>query len=210
MYTTTRIKICGITSLNDALMAIDCGADALGFIFVKESPRYIGGDFEAVRIPLHLPPFVSKVAVYRNADCAHDYWENYFDCLQFYSNDWRTGAPPQKRLVQAFRIKDESSLDEIAVSATEAHALLLDTWNKDVLGGSGETFNWDLARAAKERFRKPIILAGGLTPDNVGEAIHAVRPYAVDISSGVEAEPGRKDPDKVRAFCDAVRKADIG
>lgn len=208
----TRVKICGITNLEDARAAVDCGADALGFIFVEESPRYVGR-FPAALVGslAGLPPFVNRVMVCRNLSAALLDTRGDFDTIQFYMDDW-CGVFPSgpKRFIHALRIKDESSLTEIetAVTKTETGALLLDAYHPDKLGGSGETFNWELAREAKERFQKPIILAGGLTPENVGDAIAAVRPYAVDVSSGVEAEPGRKDHAKLRAFMQAVRKAD--
>jgi phosphoribosylanthranilate isomerase len=204
----TRIKICGITKLEDALQAIECGADALGFILVPDSPRYIGGNPGSFRIPLLLPPFISRVAVCKDAETCHAFREPCFDAIQFYSPQWTEKEQGRTRLIQAFRIMDEKSLDEIEACQNHADAYLLDTWRPDMLGGSGECFNWNLARIAKERFNKPIILAGGLTPENVGEAIRTVHPYAVDISSGVEKKPGCKDHAKVRAFCDAVRLAD--
>ena len=113
-------------------------------------------------------------------------------------------------MVQSFRIKDAGSLDliEEALRVRRPQAIHLDTYHKDKMGGSGERFNWELAVEAKARFDLPLILSGGLTPDNVAEAITAIRPYAVDVSSGVEAAPGRKDPDRGRAFCQAVREAD--
>jgi phosphoribosylanthranilate isomerase len=149
-------------------------------------------------------------------------YDGYFDALQFYdakleqNRAWLSG---EFRLVYACRIKDMTSLDALTevVSFLHApdplrysplHAILLDTYHKDKLGGSGETFNWELAVEAKRRFDIPIILAGGLTPENVEEAISTVRPYAVDVSSGVEAEPGRKDHTKLKAFFEAVRRAD--
>ena len=119
-------------------------------------------------------------------------------------------------LIYACRMQDENSLETIATALRETSllngeylvsAILLDTYHKDKLGGAGETFNWELAVEAKRRFSLPILLAGGLTPDNIEEAIATVQPYAVDVSSGVEAEPGRKDHAKLRAFLRAVHKA---
>jgi len=209
--TRTRIKICGITNLEDARAAVDYGADALGFILVPESPRYIGHR-DATHIADQLPPYVSRTAVLVNA--SHRFKPLLlgltFDTIQFYEIGSSLGLHTDLRRVHAFRIKDESSLDMIGplLKISCPNALLLDAYHPDKLGGSGETFNWELAREAKERFQKPIILAGGLTPENVGDAIATVRPYAVDVSSGVEATPGRKDHAKLRAFLRAVRKAD--
>ena len=205
----TRIKICGITNLEDARAAVNSGADALGFIFVPNTPRYVGDSPSALRVPSQLPPFVARVAVC--ADLASLSGEaSWFDTVQFYSTDWQPDAHPGRRMVQAFRIKDAGSLEEIAAALANRrpHALLLDAYHQDKLGGSGETFNWELAKEAKTRFGLPIILAGGLTPENVADAIAAVQPYVVDVSSGVEAAPGRKDHVKLKAFCRAVRAAD--
>ncbi|HZO86739.1 MAG TPA: phosphoribosylanthranilate isomerase [Chthonomonadaceae bacterium] len=206
--TRTRIKICGITNLEDARAAVDYGADALGFIFVPQTPRYIGDNPEARKIPALLPPFVARVAVC--ADAAQDVSGPDFDTLQYYAHSAPALPRSGKRLVRAFRIQDAASLDEIAAALAQEqpHALLLDAYHKDKLGGSGETFNWELAKEAKARFGLPVLLAGGLTPENVAEAVAAVRPYAVDVSSGVEAAPGRKDHAKLRAFIRAVRQAD--
>ena len=205
-----RIKICGITNRDDARAAVDYGADALGFIFVPETPRYVGDKPEIGAILEELPPFVTPVAVCKAFDQAPDPMLLPFHTVQFYRHDLPDAAQiAHRRLVPAFRIQDVSSLDAIAAFLTlhRPHAILLDAYHKDRLGGSGETFNWDLALEAKARFAIPLILAGGLTPDNVGDAIAAVRPYAVDVSSGVEAEPGRKDHARLRAFIRAVRKA---
>jgi phosphoribosylanthranilate isomerase len=206
----TRVKICGITNLEDALAAVDYGADALGFIFVPGSPRYVGANAEAKQIPALLPPFVSCVAVCKELTEDHFYWLRGFNTKQYYVVKQNTILHRTESRIHAFPIQDETSLDLIA-AGLELHrpdALLLDTYHKDKLGGSGETFNWELAKEAKARFGLPILLAGGLTPENVGDAIAAVRPYAVDVSSGVEAAPGRKDHAKLKAFFRAVRKAD--
>jgi|SRR5579871_3119471 len=217
--TITRVKICGITNLEDARAAVDYGADALGFIFVPDTPRYVGNS-EWVNVVWEIPPFVSRVAVCRDATDLDRKYEGTFNAIQFYTPvadqtwHWYGGHS----LIYAARIRNEDSLDEIATALPQVStvggdllidALLLDTYHKDKLGGAGETFNWELAVEAKRRFNLPIILAGGLTPDNVAEAIATVQPYAVDVSSGVEAEPGRKDHAKLRAFLKAVRKASL-
>jgi phosphoribosylanthranilate isomerase len=206
----TRIKICGITNEDDARAAVDYGADALGFILVQDSPRFVRTAAELCSLVRFPPPFVSRVAVLQSpaalTQLPYDATPGLFDTYQFYEvDDWR---PDGVRFIHAFRIRDEASLDEIEANAANAEALLLDTYHKDKLGGSGETFNWELAVEAKRRFKQPLVLAGGLTPENVGEAIATVRPYAVDVSSGVEAEPGRKDHTKLRAFIRAVQEAD--
>ncbi len=209
----TRIKICGITNLEDAQAAVEYGADALGFIGVVESPRYVAPE-TAYEIGRHIPPFVTKVVVVKDWADKLSTMPKLFDAFQYYSNERGLKRADgvrgysHYRGIRAYRIRDTQSLDEIAQTYQEASAILLDTYHKDKLGGSGETFNWELALEAKQRFGLPIILAGGLTAENVGEAIRTVRPYAVDVSSGVEASPGRKDHAKIRAFVEAVQEAD--
>ncbi len=202
----TRIKICGITNAKDARAAIDYGADALGFIAVPGSPRYIDpADYLELWEQQNFWPgtFISTVIVAQRPEQAVDYAPQY---VQFYEGGF--GALSPGRAIRAFRVRDEGSLQEIAAYQEPAAAHHLDTYHKDKLGGSGETFNWELAIEAKRLTDKPIILAGGLTPENVAEAVARVRPYAVDVSSGVEAEPGRKDYDKLRRFIRAVREVD--
>jgi phosphoribosylanthranilate isomerase len=201
----TRIKICGITNLEDALAAVEYGADALGFICVPESPRFVPEESLA-SLTGSVPPLVSRIGVYADLSGFRPMWVTYFDAIQAYSG----GFTPERwpRGIRACRVQDQASLDAVEGSLQGAMALLLDAYHPDKLGGSGETFNWDLAVEARERFDLPIILAGGLTAENVGGAVRQVRPYAVDVSSGVESSPGRKDHDKLRAFVEAVRAAD--
>jgi phosphoribosylanthranilate isomerase len=205
----TRIKICGITNLEDLHAAVEFGADALGFIFHPASPRYVGASPELPALLDECPPFVTRVAVCRSVSEVGGPLFGGFDAVQYYEGapgEW--GKPPRKA-IRAFRIKDASSLEEIEPYAETASALLLDTYHSEKLGGSGETFNWELAVEAKRRFNRPVILAGGLTPENVGAAVTAVRPFAVDVSSGVEASPGVKDHGRLKAFIEAVREADL-
>lgn len=206
--TVTRIKICGVTNREDALLAVEHGADALGFIFVPQTPRFVGEREDLRELLLSVPPFVTRTAVCTTAETLPIRLLDRLEAVQFYSPDFP--LVPRKRMVQSFRIKDTGSLDliEEALRTRRPDAIHLDTYHQDKMGGSGETFNWKLAVEAKRRFDLPLILSGGLTPENVGEAIATVRPYAVDVSSGVEAEPGRKDPAKIRAFCRAVREAE--
>jgi len=133
-----------------------------------------------------------------------------FNTIQYYEGGGSRGVDGSLRFVRAFRVRDASSLKEIETYCAQfmPDAIHLDTYHKEKLGGSGEAFNWELAIEAKQRFTLPIVLAGGLTPENVEEAILRVRPYAVDVSSGVESEPGRKDHAKLRAFIQAVKRAD--
>ncbi len=204
----TRIKICGITNAEDARAAVDYGAHALGFNFVPLSPRYVYRQSEPLFLPWDLPPFVDRVAIYHRIEDAE---QNLSDCLfgavQFYEGH-PTSLSGERRYIRAIRVRDESCFAEVAACVPHAHALLLDAYSADMLGGTGHTFNWELAREIGRRFELPIILAGGLTPDNVADAIAAVRPYAVDVSSGVEAEPARKDHVMLKAFIRAVQRAD--
>ncbi len=203
--TVTRVKICGITNRQDAERAIAWGADALGFIFVPHTPRFVGVRDDLAELLNALPPFITRTAVCTTAETLPVGLLDSLDAVQFYAPDFP--HVPGKVAIQSFRIKDESSLDLIAEALHKRlpQAIHLDTYHQDKMGGSGETFNWQLALAAKARFDLPLILSGGLTPENVAEAIATVRPYAVDVSSGVEAEPGRKDPARLRAFLTACR-----
>jgi phosphoribosylanthranilate isomerase len=213
----TRIKICGLTNREDIRAAVDYGADALGFILVPESPRYVGNSPQLPSLLMEAPPLVTCVGVCRNLREIGPQYAGGFQAAQFYDLPGELSSWPSEsglRLIYAGRIRDENSLQALATTlpalATPTGtrricALVLDTYHQDRLGGSGETFNWELALEAKRRFGLPIILAGGLTPENVAEAVACVRPYAVDVSSGVEAEPGRKDHAKLKAFCRAVR-----
>lgn len=213
----TRIKICGITNLEDAQAAVEYGADALGFIFVPDTPRYVGNNTALLSRVHTIPPFVNRVAVCTEPAQVMGEWENDFDTVQFYATGWYAEGIALQQWIYAHRVKDEASLNAIVEASKQdrssplktSGALLLDTYHKDKLGGVGETFNWQIAVEAKRRFELPIILAGGLTPENVGEAVRTVRPYAVDVSSGVEASPRRKNHAKIKAFIDAVRQADI-
>ncbi len=201
-----RVKICGITNLEDALLAADLGADALGFIFYPPSPRSVEPD-AAKAIIAQLPPFVTTVGVFVDEDAAtvkELAAAVGMDWLQLHGKETPDYCRSLGRqVIKAFRIRDEKSLADLAAYQGAVQALLLDTYKKGQVGGTGETFNWDLAREAKKN--GPIILAGGLTPQNVALAISAAQPAAVDVASGVEAAPGRKDPAKLRAFFAAVK-----
>ena len=197
---SVRVKICGITNLADAQAAVEAGADALGFIFYERSPRFIPIKI-AAEISRALPPFIMRVGVFVNPPkelVLRAIGECGLSLLQFHGDE-----PPEfctqfgLMSMKAFRIRDAGSLEELPKYQTDAW--LLDAYSPDTLGGTGEKFNWDLAVEA-QKIGKPIFLAGGLTPENVAEAIRKVRPFGVDVSSGVESSPGKKDPAKVRAF----------
>ena len=205
---TTRIKICGITNVEDALKACELGADAIGFIFA-ESPRQVSLE-EAADIADQLPPFVKTVGVFTSENprvAAVADWVP-LDLIQLHGDQTEQFAEwlGQDRVLRGVRIKDEKSLDWLK-KWERGTGYVLDTWAKSKKGGTGDTFDWNLALRAKE-FGKPIVLAGGLTPENVAEAIRIVRPYAVDVSSGVEAFRGKKDHAKMKEFIDHVRAAD--
>ncbi|HYT60482.1 MAG TPA: phosphoribosylanthranilate isomerase [Haliangiales bacterium] len=205
---SVRVKICGITNPADALAAVEAGADALGFMLYEKSPRHVPVK-AAAEIIRRLPPFVAKVGVFVNATekavlktvsvCG-------LDTLQFHGDEtpeFCQKFPPLK-VYKAFRIRNLESLQSL--SAYETDAWLLDSFLPDTLGGTGATFNWDWAVEAT-KLGRPIILAGGLTPENVTGAVRNLRPYAVDVSSGVESSPGKKDHAKIRDFILAARAA---
>lgn len=203
-----RIKICGITNIEDALAAVEAGADALGFVFYNKSPRNISPD-QAAALIRRLPPFVQTVGLFVNEElavvngiadrCGLDIVQLHGDETPEYCSGVR------RRLIKAFRVKDETCLD--LINGYDVAACLLDAWSPTAYGGTGKTFNWEIAAAAAAS--KRIILAGGLTPENVAAAVRAVRPYAVDVSSGVESAPGIKDPEKMRSLVRNARSADV-
>jgi phosphoribosylanthranilate isomerase len=201
----TQVKICGVTTVADALAAAAAGADMIGLMLYEGSPRHISLA-QAAEISRALPPFVLKVGVFVNPEEAlvsRAIAECQLSLLQFH------GDEPSEFCTQfglmsmkALRVKAAESLAALENYATDA--FLLDAYSKSGLGGTGEKFNWDLAIEA-QKYGKPIFLAGGLTPENVADAVRQVRPFAVDVSSGVESAPGMKDAAKVRAFIAAVR-----
>jgi len=204
----TRVKICGITSVADGWLAAEAGADMIGLMFYERSARHLPMA-EAVAISRALPPFVLRVGVFVNPDEAlvtRALGECGLSLLQFHgeeSSDFCTQFGVLS--LKAVRVRDAASLAPLEHLRTDA--FLLDAYSQSGRGGTGETFNWDLAVAAK-KFGKPIFLAGGLTPENVGTAVRQVRPFAVDVSSGVESVPGKKDEAKVRAFIAAAKAAE--
>lgn len=196
-----RIKICGITCVADALLAAELGADALGVIAVPGTPRFVAPE-TAVLIRAVLPPFLPLVIVAQTAQQASGYPGDLFQLFD-------GSLSEHSRCIRVVRVRDQESLVAVASAAAEpVSAVLLDAYHEKALGGAGVAFDWSLAVAAKALLcGKPLILAGGLTPENIAEAIALVRPYAVDVSSGVEAAPGKKDPQKLRDFIAAARSA---
>lgn len=202
---SVRIKICGITNTADAQAAVEAGADALGFIFYDRSPRFIT-TATAAEISRAVPPFTLRVGVFVNppeelvrraiAECG-------LGLLQFHGDESPEFCSQFGLMsMKAFRVRDAESLRGLPKYQTDAW--LLDAYSPDALGGTGEKFNWNLAVEA-QKLGKPIFLAGGLTPDNVAGAIQEVRPFGVDVSSGVESSPGRKDHAKVRVFINRAK-----
>ena len=202
-----RVKICGITNLDDALAAIDFGADALGFVFFRSSPRYISYR-EASVIIRRLPPFINTVGVFVDENPGQiekAISMTGINVVQFHSVGSSEMSLLPCPVIKAIRVKSLDSLDPLINVKDVVSAFLLDTYTPDAFGGSGQIFNWEIALEAKQFGR--IILAGGLTPDNISEAVKRVQPYGVDVSSGVEAKKGKKDHKKLKLFIDHAKRA---
>lgn len=205
----TRIKVCGITSIEAALAAVDAGADAIGFVFVEGTPRFIDPE-EAAAIMYALPPFVSTVGVVRDLD-VDQFCELEYKCpahtMQLHGKEpvdvVRQCGPG---VIKAFKYEDATINSQLTrwAKVEEADALLIDGSD----GGEGTAFDWSRLKAHLDGYTKPIIIAGGIDEGNAAEVIQTLRPYAIDVSSGVEDEPGVKNPDKIARFCAAVRAAD--
>jgi phosphoribosylanthranilate isomerase len=206
MIHRTWIKMCGITRLEDALACAEAGADALGFVF-SESPRRVRPE-QALAIIRKLPPTVMRFAVFVDespAEIAGVLAATEVDRIQLHGfEEPMVQELAGTRVVTAFRVRDETVLREIEEWA--APFFFLDAWHPGQAGGTGQRFDWEIAKRAHKFGR--FILAGGLTPENVGAAIHRVRPFGVDVASGIESSPGIKDPAKIRDFVEAVRAAD--
>jgi phosphoribosylanthranilate isomerase len=206
-----RAKICGITRYEDAAAAIDAGADALGFVFVPGTPRFIT-PADAAAILRRLPALVARTGLF--VDVTHEeilqtIEATGIDTVQLHGAEppsLGTGLMSRVAVLKAFRIRGPGSLEALECHRDACSAWLLDAFVVGAHGGTGARFDWNLAVDAVG-MGKPVVLAGGLDPTNVAEAIRQVRPYAVDVSSGVEASPGRKDPRKLREFLEAVRRA---
>jgi phosphoribosylanthranilate isomerase len=202
-----KIKICGITNAADARLCVECGVDALGFIFVERTPRYVTPD-AAARIVATLPPFVTPVGVFWDHAPGHVKAvaeQCGLGALQFHGEE-----PPED--LQDYRLPVIKTL-KVAVAADLARmadyrvaAFLLDSPSRWSEGEARPPIPWDVAADAARRH--PVLLSAGLTPDNVGEAVRRVRPYGVDVNSGVEASPGRKDESRVRRFVTEARAAE--
>ena len=206
-YIMGMIKICGITNLEDASAAIEYGANALGFIFHPESPRAVTPD-TVKEIISSLPPFVVTVGVFVNrnkVEVCEITSNSGINVIQLHGSETPEECDTCRKVIKAIRVADISDLELIS-SYKRASAVLLDTYSKDMVGGTGQIFNWEIAVEAKKFSR--IILAGGLTPENVREAVKTVRPYGIDVASGVEgAHAGRKDHNKLKSFIERAQKA---
>lgn len=205
----TRVKVCGITNLADALAALDAGADMLGFNFYRRSPRYVSPP-EARRVIERLPGGVACVGVFVNEPTPEDVIdiarEAGLGAVQLHGDE-----PPEfcrelhgLTTIKALRVGADYTPESAAAYGTDA--VLLDAYVAGARGGTGHTFDWTLATLTRERVSQ-LILAGGLNPDNVSAAVAAVRPYAVDVCSGIETSPGRKSPQLMRRFVEEVKSS---
>lgn len=202
----TRVKICGITRVQDAAAAVAAGADAIGLVFYPPSPRCVSV-VQAAEIVASLPPFVTTVGLFVNADAdaiAEVVREVGIDLIQFHGDECADYCAGHGRpWIRALRMKNNMDLCAAAETYAAARGLLLDAYRPGVPGGTGETFDW--SRIPPELAQR-IVLAGGLQPRNVAQAVRQVRPYGVDVSGGVESSPGIKDADKVACFIANARQ----
>lgn len=214
-----RVKICGLTRFEDAEQALEAGADALGFVYEPTSPRFIGGDPELATMPFRFSPYAVTVGVYGNMGASIDpcLIAQYVDRASVKSFRERVSGVAFRDLrpvVRSFRVKPDETLVDLKTRIERAfeqtsnmHAALIDAFDSEQFGGTGKQVDWELVADLVRSIDVPIVLAGGLSPDNIGEAISRVKPYAVDVSSGVELSPGVKDVQKVRDFIDAAKSA---
>ena len=202
----TRIKMCGITSVADMQLAVSAGADAIGLVFYPPSPRCVSVE-QAAEILKAMPAFVTSVALFVNPEPAFVQTvieQTQVDLLQFHGDESPAFCQQFDRpYIKAVRMQAETDLQALATAYASAQGLLVDTYKKGVPGGTGESFNWQWL-PEPETLSLPLILAGGLNPENVKQAIEIVRPWAVDVSGGIEASPGKKSQQKVVEFVKAV------
>ncbi|BCN93732.1 N-(5'-phosphoribosyl)anthranilate isomerase [Thiomicrorhabdus immobilis] len=204
MTSRTRVKICGLTSIDDALLAVNAGADAIGLVFYAPSPRFVEVE-QAAQIAGHLPAFVTKTALFVNPDVS--YVEEVLakvniDLLQFHGDESAAFCEQfNKPYIKAVRMQETTDLNQLSLEFSGSSGLLLDAYVPGIPGGTGEQFNWSWIPKA---FTLPIILAGGLTAQNVKQAIQTAQPWAVDVSGGVEASKGVKSPEKIKQFMQQV------
>ena len=204
-----RVKVCGITNLEDALCAVESGADAVGFIMFKGSKRYISPK-EVRKITKNLPPFITKVGVFVNEDRA-----SVLEILSYANLDFAQLHGDEtvdyckyigkERVIKVFRLKSNEEIEKIKEFESVCRAVLLDTYSEKAYGGTGKSFDWRIALKAKESVSVPLILSGGLNLNNVKEAVDFVKPFAVDVCSGVESEPGKKNHSLLKDFIRTVK-----
>ncbi|MDO9317200.1 MAG: phosphoribosylanthranilate isomerase [Gammaproteobacteria bacterium] len=207
MVQRTRVKICGLTSPEDALLAAECGADAIGLVFYSKSARAVTAA-QALDVCRSLPVFVTTVGLFVNPaeeEVRAVLKHVHLDCLQFHGEESAAfcasfGVPYMK----AIRVRPDFDVIEEIAKYSSSSAILLDSYDKNTAGGTGIAFDWRIARRCVQEARGKIVLAGGLTASNVAEAIRLVAPYAVDVSSGVESEPGRKSKERMSSFFNEV------
>jgi phosphoribosylanthranilate isomerase len=206
-YQRTRVKICGITRVEDAISAVNAGADAIGLVFYSPSPRCVT-IAQAQQIVAAMPPFISVVGLFVNApktEIESVLSKLRLDILQFHGDETVSDCEQiNLPYYKAIRVKSDTNLLQYEAEFKSANALLLDAFSEAAVGGTGQVFDWNLI---PKNLTKPVILAGGLTAENVADAIEQVRPYAVDVSGGVEATKGIKDAAKIAAFMQGVNDA---
>lgn len=209
MFLMTRVKICGITSVKDALLAAESGVDAIGLVFYRKSSRFVSVE-QAAEIVTALPPFVSTVALFLNPseDYVYEVIQGvHCNLLQFHGDESASFCEGfDHAYIKALAMgSDESSVQEVVEQHSSSRGWLLDSHSAGHMGGSGKIFDWNTIPAELQR---PVILAGGLTPDNVAQAVSSTEVYGVDVSSGVESAPGIKDAKKIKHFMQEVRRVD--
>jgi phosphoribosylanthranilate isomerase len=208
-FRRTRVKICGLTRLEDARAAVFLGADAIGLVFYRPSPRFVDIK-QALDIVSALPPFVTVVGLFADATAVEvrKVLDNVrIDLLQFHGDEESTDCGGfGKPWIKALRIRPGMDLSPLMAAYSGASGFLVDAWHPDAMGGTGQRFDWSLI---PPDMADSLILAGGLSPDNVAEALRVVRPYALDVSSGVEAGKGIKDAGKMAAFLKEVHRFDF-
>ena len=203
--TRTRVKVCGICTKADAMNAVNAGADAIGMVFYTKSPRHISID-AAKEIASSIPPFVSTVGLFVNSsqlEVSEVLSAVPLELLQFHGDEDESFCCSFKRpYIKAVRVKEDTDIQVICHRFASAKGILLDSFRKGIPGGTGETFNWNMI---PENLPLPIVLAGGLNARNVATALSTVQPWAVDVSSGVEISPGKKDRQMIEQFIQAVQ-----
>ncbi|MGJ8690046.1 MAG: phosphoribosylanthranilate isomerase [Gammaproteobacteria bacterium] len=204
----TRVKICGLTKVDEAVQACDLGADAIGFVFYPKSSRFVSIE-QAALMQSAMPAFVSAVGLFVNpsrAEVEQVLQHVHLDCLQFHGEENEEFCTSfSVPYMKAIRVREGLDLEAEIAKYPKSSAILLDAYDKQSAGGTGHRFDWSIAKRCVQSSAARIVLAGGLEPSNVAEAIEQVRPYAVDVSTGVESAPGIKSVERMNAFFNEVR-----